>query len=60
VFTKNWKVCSIPGGVQMSSRQIYSGGMLVEEIILEASPLALARQADRETVYDRMAPRRRK
>lgn len=60
VFMKNWKVCSIPGGIQMSSRQIYSGGMLIEEIVLEASPLSLARAADRTATYDYAAPRRRK
>jgi hypothetical protein len=60
VFMKKWRVESVPGGVQVSSRQIYSAGMLVEEVVLEASPLALARAADRQVTYDYPAPRRRK
>jgi hypothetical protein len=50
VFVKNWRVSSIPGGIQLSTRQVYDGNLLIEEIVLEASPLTLAR-ADRVTTY---------
>lgn len=57
IFAQKWKVSSIPGGVQLSTRQVYDGNLLIEEIILEASPLTLAR-ADRFSEYP--AARRRK
>jgi hypothetical protein len=59
IFQQKWKISSIPGGIQMSSRQTFDGNFLTEEIILEESPLSLAR-ADRACTYDFPAPRRRK
>lgn len=59
MFAQKWKVSSIPGGVQLSTRQIYADGILIEEIILEASPLQLARE-ERAATYEYPAPRRRK
>ena len=44
VFVQSWKVSSIPGGVQLSSRRIFDGHLMIEEIVLEASPLRLAKE----------------
>lgn len=44
VFMQNWKVSSIPGGIQLSTRRIFDGNLMIEEIILEESPLRLARE----------------
>lgn len=61
MFRQQWKVSSIPGGIQLSSRQHYADGLLTEEVVLEASPLTLQRAAATyATTYDYPAPRRRK
>lgn len=59
-FIQPWKVSSIPGGIQMSHRQRYDH-ILIEDIVLERSPLAIAKD-EREASFDysRHAPRRRK
>lgn len=60
VFRQKWKISTIPGGIQLSSRQYTDGSLLVEEIVLEACPLALARADHSASQYDFPAPRRRK
>jgi hypothetical protein len=59
MFRQKWKVSTIPGGIQLSTRQYTDGSLLIEEIVLEASPLKLARE-ERSQAYDLPAPRRRK
>lgn len=59
MFRQKWKLSSLPGGVQMSSRQIFDGELLIEEIILEATPLSLA-PAESTQLYDIPVVRRRK
>lgn len=59
MFRQRWKVSSIPGGIQLSTRQYTDGSMLIEEIVLEACPIALVR-AEKAQMYDFPAPRRRK